>query len=51
MTKDELIELLKTNTPQELINKYIKGEITLNESQINKLIKIGGAKNGKENKK
>lgn len=51
MTKEELMELLKTNTPQELINKCIKGEITLNESQINKLIKMRGAKNERENKK
>lgn len=44
MTKEDLEKLLKDFTPQELINKHIKGEITLSESQINKLIKMRGAK-------
>ena len=39
MTKEELEMMLKENTPQELINKYIKNEINLTESQLNKLIK------------
>ena len=39
MTKEELEIMLKENTPQELINKYIKNEITLTESQLTKLIK------------
>ena len=41
--------MLKKNTPQELINKYIKNEITLTESQINKLIKMREYKNKKKN--
>ena len=40
MTKEELEIILKENTPQELINKYIKNEINLTESQLNKLIKM-----------
>ena len=50
MNKKELEKLLKTNTPQELINKYIKNEIILNESQISKLIKLKGEKNVNRNK-
>ena len=40
MTKEELEMILKENKPQELINKYIKNEINLTESQLNKLIKM-----------
>lgn len=40
MTKEELEIILKENAPQELINKYIKNEINLTESQLNKLIKM-----------
>lgn len=40
MTKEELEIILKENTPQELINKYIKNKINLTESQLNKLIKM-----------
>lgn len=49
MTKEELEMMLKENTPKELINKYIKNEITLTESQINKLIKMRGYKNERKN--
>lgn len=44
MNMKELEELLKTNSPQELINKYIRCELTLKENQIRKLIKIRGNK-------
>lgn len=40
MIKEELEELLKENTPQEIINKYIRREIKLTEIQIRKLIKM-----------
>ena len=44
MEQKDLDELLKTSTPQEIINKYIRREVKLTESQIKKLIKIRGKK-------
>lgn len=40
----KLEKLLKNNNPQELINKYIRNELALTESQIKKLIKLRGKK-------
>lgn len=40
MTKEEFEKLIRTLTKKEIIRKYIKNEINLTESQLNKLIKM-----------
>lgn len=50
MNKEEFNELSKIYLPEEIIRKYIKGEINLNESQLKKVIKDEKKRNKRENK-
>lgn len=52
MDKIELDNLLKVKTPEQVINKYIYGEIYLNNFQIDKLLRlIGGEDKSEERRK
>lgn len=50
MNKEEFNKLSKAYFPEEIIRKYIKGEINLNENQLKKVIKDEKKRNKRENK-
>lgn len=50
MNKEEFNKLSKSYLSEEIIRKYIKGEINLNENQLKKVIKDEKKRNKRENK-
>ena len=47
LTDQKLNRMLKQDTPKHIIYLHIRNEITLNDKQLNRLIKLKGDRNDK----